>query len=116
LEDGSEVQLNPNSTISYPEHFGQKTRTVYLKGEAFFLSNEIQPNHLWYILVIWLLKFLEQVLPLNPTRIQIYRGLVRTGKVSVYERKNAENTRKNGVILTPNQKVIFERIQKLFQA
>ena len=36
LEDGSEVQLNPNSTISYPEHFGQKTRTVYLKGEAFF--------------------------------------------------------------------------------
>jgi ferric-dicitrate binding protein FerR (iron transport regulator) len=30
------VQLNPNSTISYPEHFGQKTRTVYLKGEAFF--------------------------------------------------------------------------------
>jgi hypothetical protein len=43
--------------------------------------------------------------------------LVRTGKVSVYERKNEENTRKNGVILTPNQKVIFEKdSQKLFQA
>jgi type II secretory pathway component GspD/PulD (secretin) len=38
--------------------------------------------------------------------------LVRTGKVSVYERTKAENTRKNGVILTPNQKVILKEESK----
>jgi ferric-dicitrate binding protein FerR (iron transport regulator) len=30
--------------------------------------------------------------------------LVRTGKVSVYERKNEEKQKRNGVILTPNKK------------
>ena len=36
LEDGSLVILKPNSRMSYPKHFGQKTRNVLLTGEAFF--------------------------------------------------------------------------------
>ncbi len=113
LEDGSEVQLNPNSTISYPEHFGQKTRTVYLKGEAFFSikRNPAKP------FVVHTGELVTEVLGTSFT-IKSYENakaievLVRTGKVSVYERTKAENTRKNGVILTPNQKVIFEKESK----
>lgn len=36
LPDASVVTLNKNSTLTYPEKFNRKTRTVALKGEAFF--------------------------------------------------------------------------------
>ena len=41
LPDGSVVTLNKNSSLSYPELFRDKTRTVALKGEAFF---NVAPN------------------------------------------------------------------------
>ena len=36
LPDGSEVWLNAQSTLTYPVHFTNKTRTVKLNGEAYF--------------------------------------------------------------------------------
>jgi transmembrane sensor len=36
LSDASVITLNKNSTLTYPEKFKGKTRTVALKGEAFF--------------------------------------------------------------------------------
>lgn len=36
LPDGTRVWLNAGSTIEYRPDFGKDTRTVYLKGEAFF--------------------------------------------------------------------------------
>jgi len=36
LPDGSEVWLNAESSISYPEKFSDSTRKVLLEGEAFF--------------------------------------------------------------------------------
>jgi transmembrane sensor len=36
LADGSQVTLNRNSTLSYPEDFQTENRTVRLEGEAFF--------------------------------------------------------------------------------
>jgi transmembrane sensor len=36
LPDGSVVTLNKNAQISYPEKFVKETRTITLKGEAFF--------------------------------------------------------------------------------
>ncbi|CAN5899965.1 DUF4974 domain-containing protein [soil metagenome] len=36
LADGSQVTLNRNSTLSYPENFQTDNRTVRLEGEAFF--------------------------------------------------------------------------------
>ena len=41
LPDGSTVWLNRNSELLYPEVFDGSTRTLYLKGEAFF---EVQPD------------------------------------------------------------------------
>lgn len=36
LPDGSEITLNKNSEITYPDSFKDKTRSVSLRGEAFF--------------------------------------------------------------------------------
>lgn len=36
LSDGTEVWLNSGTTIRYPERFGEKSRSVEVKGEAFF--------------------------------------------------------------------------------
>jgi ferric-dicitrate binding protein FerR (iron transport regulator) len=36
LSDGTEVWLNSGTTIRYPERFGEKNRSVEVKGEAFF--------------------------------------------------------------------------------
>lgn len=41
LPDGSTVWLNRNSELLYPELFETDSRTIYLKGEAFF---EVTPN------------------------------------------------------------------------
>jgi ferric-dicitrate binding protein FerR (iron transport regulator) len=45
LPDGSEVVLNAESEISYPEEFSDSIRIVSLKGEAFFdvVKNPIKP-------------------------------------------------------------------------
>lgn len=36
LPDGSIVQINSSSILVYPDNFGNKTRTIYLSGEANF--------------------------------------------------------------------------------
>lgn len=36
LSDGTKIRLNAGSTLIYPEKFGQDTRKVVLRGEAFF--------------------------------------------------------------------------------
>ena len=36
LSDGTEVWLNSGTTLRYPDRFGEKIRSVELKGEAFF--------------------------------------------------------------------------------
>jgi len=41
LPDGTTVWLNRNSELLYPEIFSGETRTIYLKGEAFF---EVTPT------------------------------------------------------------------------
>jgi transmembrane sensor len=40
LADGSEITLNQNSRLSYPQTFRQETRNVSLSGEAFFKITE----------------------------------------------------------------------------
>lgn len=36
LEDGTEVWLNAESSLNYPEHFGKHSREVEVRGEAYF--------------------------------------------------------------------------------
>ncbi|WP_077923421.1 FecR family protein [Spirosoma sp. 209] len=113
LEDGSLVVLKPNSSVSYPEHFGNKTRSILLRGEAFFAVK----RNLTKPFLVHTGDLVTEVLGTSFT-IKSYDDapaievLVRTGRVSVYEAERNAPRRRNGVILTPNQKVTFDKSTK----
>lgn len=113
MEDGSIVILQKNSSISYPEHFGKKNRLVYLHGEAFFQikRNPAKP------FIVSTGTLVTKVLGTSFT-IKSYdesasvEVQVKTGRVSVYEGAANNVVNRNGVILTPNQKIVFDKKSK----
>lgn len=106
LEDGSVINLYPKSKLSYPSHFTKDKREVTLIGNAFF---DIKRNPEKPFLVFCgktITKVLGTSFFIKAELNAEIEVEVKTGKVSVYER-GAENPKENGVILTPNQKVIY---------
>ncbi|GAB4014966.1 FecR family protein [Spirosoma koreense] len=115
LKDGSAVVLKPRSSLSYPERFGDKTRQIYLQGEAFFdvRRDPARP------FMVHTGALITQVLGTSFT-IRSYdedkaiEVLVTRGRVSVYESSEKSVSSRNGVILIPNQKITFDKAsQKL---
>lgn len=111
LEDGSKVILQRASRLSYPEHFGSKNRSVMLVGEAFF-DVKRDPTKPF---VVQTGELVTEVLGTSFT-IRSYENRpsievrVATGRVSVYENRTGEKpAARNGVILTPNQRVVFDK-------
>jgi hypothetical protein len=113
MEDGSMITLQPGSKINYPFHFLPGKREVYLEGEAFFEVSK-NPNSPFYV---YSDNIVTHVLgtSFNVKRDRITRQVVvsvRTGKVEVYEGrlagKSNEPKKDNGVILLPNQKVVYD--------
>lgn len=118
LKDGSFVTLKARSSISYPAHFGAKTRQVYLQGEAFFdvKKDAARP------FIVHTGNLVTQVLGTSFT-VKSYEEdkaievLVTRGRVSVYENSEKSANSRNGVILIPNQKITFDKTsQKLTPA
>lgn len=113
LEDGTLVRLYPKARLIYPSHFSAEKREVSLVGNAFFevahnaqkpffvLANEVVTKVLGTSFYIKAEK---------NTKVEVE---VKTGKVSVSEQKPT-NIKNNGVILTPNQKVIYYADDKHF--
>lgn len=120
LRDGSMVILEPQARLYYPDSFNSK-REVYLEGNAFFevKKNPRQP------FFVYSSNIVTQVLGTsffvrsdnNTNSVEVS---VRTGKVTVYEygRENApskDNEEANGVILKPNQKVVYNSTDHHFR-
>ena len=110
LEDGTVVILKPQSSLSHPEHFGDKSRIVYLSGEAFFNVTK-NPSKPFFVytgeLVTRVLGTSFNVKSFNSARsIEVS---VVTGRVSVYENSKKTPQTRNGIILNPNQKIRFDR-------
>ena len=117
LPDSSTVILYPHSSISYNEDFekGQK-REVYLSGEAFFDVTK-NPDRPFFV---YANELITKVLGTSFT-IKAFdcdkevEVAVKTGKVSVFTRTdenaklNESNSELGGVIITPNQKILFSR-------
>lgn len=111
LPDGSRVTLQPNASIEYPQNFRDDERVVKFKGEAFFnieKDSERPFKVLTGDIVTRVLgtSFLVKVNALA----SVVEVDVRTGSVSVYDNapaKHATGGVKDGVILTPNQKVTY---------
>lgn len=113
LSDNSVATLAKGSSISYPRHFATHERRVYLTGEAFFdvAKNPEQP------FLVYTNETVTKVLGTS-FRIKAFDGdntemvAVKTGRVSVYAKKEYETSQGSkpaGVILNPNQQVVFNR-------
>ncbi len=114
LEDSSIVTLEPQSELTFPEKFAPEKREVHLKGEAFFQisHNPERP---------FLVKTKELVTRVLGTSFTV-RSFekdrdasvsVKTGRVSVYSKKDelgaASPEKVMGVVLKPNQRVLFNK-------
>jgi ferric-dicitrate binding protein FerR (iron transport regulator) len=113
LKDGSLVILKPKSSLIYSKDFNIKKREVFLIGQAFFkvkrnvtkpfvvhsgdLNTEVLGTSFWVK---------------SNTRNNQIEVSVTSGKVSVYSNKVSDNNNLNGVILTRNQKVVFDIVSK----
>ncbi|MBE9462935.1 FecR family protein [Dyadobacter subterraneus] len=114
LNDGSVATLKKGSSLKYPAKFSGDTREVFLTGEAFFdvTKNPTQP------FLVYANETVTKVLGTS-FRVKAPEGentvmvFVKTGKVSVYPKKEYETLSNqtdhevSGVILQPNQQVAF---------
>ncbi len=91
LPDGSIVDLNINSKLTYPKQFSDKQRAVELEGEAFFSVSK-NPNKAFVI------KTLGKEIKVLGTSFNVktnsktrqVKVFVKTGKVKFYEVNNTQ--------------------------
>ncbi|GHB52500.1 FecR family protein [Persicitalea jodogahamensis] len=109
LPDGTKVLLANNGSLVYEKTFDQARREVYLTGEAFF---EVKRD-VTRPFVVHSGELVTEVLGTsfrikhNP-KGQTTEVSVRSGKVSVYAQNSAKKSEHNGLIITPNQRVIYD--------
>jgi ferric-dicitrate binding protein FerR (iron transport regulator) len=116
LADGSSVNLNPGSKVSYPANFKSEKREVYLSGEAFFDIAK-DPSRPFFV---YSNEVITKVLGTSFT-VRSYAGekevsvAVKTGRVAVFTREDPQATVKKesreltGVVIEPNQQIVFIR-------
>lgn len=118
LEDGSKITLAPESKLRYAKKFSEIKREVYLTGEAFFDIRK-DANRPFFV---YANELVTKVLGTSFI-IKAYQASkevtveVKTGRVSVFpksdpELKSKENNHElEGIVLSPNQKIIYARDQ-----
>ncbi|GAB3334696.1 FecR family protein [Larkinella ripae] len=119
LPDHSTVWLHPRARISFPDPFTVDKREVYLTGEATFAVVR-NPNRPFFVYAD---EIVTQVLGTrfsvrSVSDEKVVQVVVQTGKVSVFARQPAHQKTAppdHGVLLTPNQQVIFSRKEERFR-
>lgn len=115
LDDGSEVELEPNASVSYPVPFDDVERAVHLDGNAYFSvkRNPQVPFNVYSGTLITQVLGTSFYIRTDQQSKKVEVS-VRTGKVSVYEssknelsQRTGRNTNHSGVVITPNQKVTY---------
>ena len=119
LNDGTRVELKPNATIHYPVLFVGDKREVYAEGEVFFdvVKNPSKPFFVYENNLVTHVIGTSFWIKNNAKDKQLAVEVV-TGKVEVYENEKLVNLnpqKSNGVIITPNQKVIYTQDQQKFE-
>lgn len=109
LPDGTRVLLGQNSSLVYEKTFDQDRREVYLNGEAFF---EVKRD-VTRPFVVHSGELVTEVLGTSFRIKQNEEGQttevsVRTGKVSVYTQNSVKQRERNGLIITPNQRILYD--------
>lgn len=108
LPDSSEVMLDPGALIIVSDKYGQKKRSIYLDGQAFF-NVKHNPQLPFFVftgeLVTEVLGTSFWIKPQKKNKM--IEVSVVTGKVSVYTESKSNDKKQNGVIAKPNQKVVY---------
>lgn len=121
LEDSSKVVLQPGAMLSYPAHFAKDKRQVYLEGEALFdvTKRAKQPFFIYHNKLVTHVLGTSFVINTRKVNKQVEVSVLR-GRVEVSENKQLlpviEGSKENGVLLTPNQKVIYSEENRMFVA
>jgi len=109
LPDGSQINLNKNSEIKYPEKFSSNERVISLTGEA-FLKVSRDPAKAFIVhtsgvdVVVLGTEFNVRSYP-GEEMIEVY---VQSGRVAVYT-TGEKQIRMDSVLLDPGFKGIFHR-------
>lgn len=123
LEDGSRVTLEPQASLTFPNHFKQSLREVSLKGDGFFLISK-DPKRPFFVYnkhITTRVLGTSFSIRLN-TATRETEVTVKTGKVRVS--KNAAATAINipdlfnvpeEVTLIPNEKTSYSALQQGFK-
>lgn len=115
LEDGSSVTLDPGAAIKYPVHFAAATREVYLKGNAFFKVSKNAARPFYVFSNHTVTHVLGTSFYVTTGKNNEVEVAVKTGRVEVYEGNTTTlEPAKDGVVLTPNQKAVFNNKEKHF--
>ncbi len=109
LSDGSKIILARNSRLTYDETFNDSKREVHLEGEAFFEVKRDAAKPF----VVHTGDLVTEVLGTSFRIRQNSRGKsvevsVREGRVSVYAEDKQSEREHHGVIITQNQRVLFD--------
>jgi hypothetical protein len=118
LSDGSKVYLEPGSVLHFDKSFKGDNREVYLEGEAFFKihRNPSKPFLVYYNNIVTKVLGTSFRIGTNKSTGQIVVE-VKTGHVQVSENlklTKSENTI-TPVIITPNQKAIYDKSIRRFE-
>ena len=117
LPDGSRVTLQPGSRFSYAAQFTNgSSREVFLEGEALFevVRNPRKPFLVYANELVAKVLGTSFVVKAYPFQKNV-EVVVRSGSVSVFAQKDLKLKQKatsrelEGVVLTPNQKIVFAR-------
>lgn len=112
LNDGTQVNLLPESSIEYPVEFRAGRREVFLKGKAFFHVTKDPANPFFVYTGAIATRVLGTSFWVDAAdESSAVEVSVVTGKVSVFQRSVDDHVvaedMKNGVTLVPNQRVTY---------
>lgn len=118
LSDGSRVYLEPGSILHFDKSFKGDNREVYLEGEAFFKihRNPSKPFLVYYNNIVTKVLGTSFRVGTNKTTGQIVVE-VKTGHVQVSENLKLTKSKNTitPVIITPNQKAIYDKSIRRFE-
>jgi transmembrane sensor len=110
LPDSSTVFLDVGASLVVDENFGKKNRVVQLTGGAYFeIKKNIQQPFLVYAdgLITEVLGTSFHIKP--EERNKKIEVSVVTGKVSVYTKGDGAKLKRDGVIVSTNQKIVYDK-------
>jgi transmembrane sensor len=118
LSDGTQVFLEPGSKLYFDKQFKGNNREVYLEGEAFFKvkKNPNKPFLVYYNNIVTKVLGTSFRIGTNKKNGQLIVE-VATGRVQVSENKKltTSNISITPVIITPNQKVTYDKAIRRFE-